>query len=818
VAAYFVSYAGPDLGWAEWLGWVLEDAGYRVVLQAWDFGAGSHFVAEMHHAAQEAARTVVVLSAAYLSSAYAEAEWQAAWQADPSGRGRRLLVVRVDDCDRPGLLGQLVAVDLFGLDRQAARDRVLAAARLKRAKPVAEPAFPGGPATGATRVGVEPPFPGRLPAVWNVPARNRHFTGRLGLLARIRCGLAGGGPAAVTALHGLGGVGKTQLAVEYAWRYSSDYELVWWVAADESDLVGGQLAALAPRLGLAASGRVGDDAAAVLDALRRQDGWLLIFDRATTPDELQGWLPGGTGGQVLITSRNPAWGAIATRVDVDVLDRAESVDLLTRRLPGLDPHTAGRVAAELGDLPLALEQSAAYLETTGLPPQRWLERFQARRGELLAKGSDLTYRGTVDTAWTLAFDRLQERAPAAVQLLELCAQLGPVSIPLALVGDHPGLLPGPLRAAVAGADPDLDLDDLVGAVLRYSLARRSGDTLQLHRLVAAVLRAHQSPGAREATADTARRLLAAHQPAAEPQDPAGWPAWAELAPHLLTAPALHPHDGDADIGEDSRRLLLRTARYLHARGDFRAAGELGLSLCARWGDTFGTDHPDSLAAAHAVAESHRARGDYHTARVMDDDILTRRRRVLGPEHPDTLQSANNLAVDLRAQGDYEAARILDEDAFTRRRRFYGDDDPHTLRSASHLAVDLFALGEHEEARELAEDTLARRRRVFGPDYPDTLYSAHNLAVELAALGDRAAARELAEDTLARRRRVLGPDHPQTLHSAHNLAVQLAALGDRAAARELAEDTLTRRSRVLGPDHPDTGASAEFLQRIGREGA
>jgi hypothetical protein len=140
---FFVSYTGVDRAWAEWIAWVLEDHDYGVKVQAWDFGVGSHFVAEMQRAAVEARRTIAVLSAAYLGSKYASPEWQAAWGADPTGESRKLLVFRVEDCARPGLLAQVVSEDLFGVDRSEARRRLLAAAKGERRKPTAPPPFPG---------------------------------------------------------------------------------------------------------------------------------------------------------------------------------------------------------------------------------------------------------------------------------------------------------------------------------------------------------------------------------------------------------------------------------------------------------------------------------------------------------------------------------------------------------------------------------------------------------------------------------------------------------------------------------------------------
>ncbi|WP_239377564.1 toll/interleukin-1 receptor domain-containing protein [Frankia sp. Cj5] len=193
---FFVSYASADRAWAEWIAWQLEDAGHRVRIQAWDFGAGAHFVAEMQRATQQTARTVAVLSASYLDSAYAGEEWQAAWASDPDGQRRSLLAFRVEDCKRPGLLRQLVTADLFDVDEVAARQRLLAAAENERGKPATAPPFPGSATVGGnTMPDAAPTFPGRLPAIWNVPHRLPTFTGRQPLLEQIHAALAKGGGA-----------------------------------------------------------------------------------------------------------------------------------------------------------------------------------------------------------------------------------------------------------------------------------------------------------------------------------------------------------------------------------------------------------------------------------------------------------------------------------------------------------------------------------------------------------------------------------------------------------------------------------------------
>jgi hypothetical protein len=752
---FFISYAGADRKWAEWIGWVLEDEGYRVLIQAWDFLAGSHFVTEMHRAAQSASQTIAVLSTAYLSSAYAEAEWQAAWKDDPLGRVRRLLALRIEDCERPGLLAQLVTVDLFGLDRPTARARLLAAARGERGKPTSEPEYPGSPAEQAP-LGTEPSFPGVLPAIWNASPRNRNFTGRDETLAQIRTALTSGESPAVMALHGMGGVGKTQLALEYAHRFAGEYSLVWWIDAEQTTLLAEKIAALSRPLHLPTEGSVVHIATMVLDMLGHRDRWLLVLDNAESPALIRPWLPSGGGGHVLITSQNPVWDAIAVSTDIGVLSRAESVALLTRRVPGFDDMVADELAAEMGDLPLALSQAVGYLSQTQISPAAYLEKFHSRRKQiLLTEGDDPFYSGRIDTAWSLSFERLEMQAPATIQLLQLCALFGPEPIPLSLFVNNAELLEKPLNDICADRHPKLDLDAVVGAALQYSLARRRGDTVRLHRLVQAVIAGHLTAERWRILAQTVARLLAAASPGA-PQDPASWPRWAEIIPHLLSAPALETDEQD----EDLRHGLDNAGWYLF------------------W------------------------RGDAATRRQLYEASFRRRVRSLGPDHRDTLASAGGLAFAINELGDHARALELQQDTYDRCRRVLGEDDRETLYAANALGIFLNDLGEHEQAGRLHEETFQRRRRLLGEDHPETLYSANRLAGVLRDLGDNAQARNLFEDTYERCRRILGEDNLETLNLAgRGLAGALDDLGDHDRARQLRRDIYNRCIRVFGPQHP-----------------
>jgi hypothetical protein len=487
-------------------------------------------------------------------------------------------------------------------------------------------------------------------------------------------------------------------------------------------------------------------------------------------------------------------------VEVDVLARAESVAMLQARVPGLAEAEADRLADQLGDLPLAVAQAAGYLPGSGLSAAAYLELLRTRAALILDLGKPVSYPRSLAAATRLSFDQLSREDLAAAQLISVCTFLAPEPIPQDLFTAASAQLPEPL--ADRAADP-LAWPQVLARLTTRSLARVDRHGLQLHRLTQAIVRDHLTPAQAAATQASAEAILAACNPGAA-DDPAAWPSWAQLMPHLLaTDPAAITNPGLRDQVNDA-------IWYLLMRGDADLAHDLADRLYQQWRTKLGGDDPAILRAATSVAEALRSMGRYAEARELDEDVLARRRRLYGDDHFQTLASANNLAVDLYQLVEVQAARDLDQDTLDRRRRLMGSDHPDTLTSASNLAADLRALGELQAARDLDQDTLDRRRRLVGSAHPDTLHSANNLANDLNRLGEVEAACDLHQDTLDRRRRVLGPDHPDTLHSASKLAADLRALGKVGIARDLAQDTLDRRRRVLGPDHPRTLASASEL--------
>jgi tetratricopeptide (TPR) repeat protein len=780
-ADFFVSYTSADRAWAEWIAWQLEAEGYRVALQAWDFRPGSDFVQQMDQMVQEAERIITVLSPAYVKSAFAGAEWRAAFAEDPSGKRGLLLPVRVEEVDPRGLLKTRTYLDLVGQDSASAREMLLAAARGARGKPIHEREFPGAPTRPVDNRAEVPRFPGTLPLVWNVPYHpNPYFTGRDLLLAALHTGLtAPDQPTRRIALTGLGGVGKSQSVVEYAYRQQADYGLVWWVRADQPTSLLGDYATLADQPPLAADLGFGQDVRqetaipAVRDWLEHHQDWLLILDNADDPQTVADLLPRSSAGHLLITSRTGVgWERLATPLPVEVLAPDDAADLLLARTGETGPEAeaaAARLASTLGGLPLALEQAGAFIATTGtVSLAGYADLFDTRASELLKRGQPLGYQHTVATSWSLALQRLREAEPAAVGLLILAAFLAPNDLPQPLLTTRHEELPEPL--ASAAGDP-LALGDAVAALRRYSLVRVIGDGVFVHRLVQTVVRVSLGPDIEATWAAAAVRLLRTSFPYRS-DEVGNWVECERLLPHVL---AVAEHAQRLKVEPKARLWLLRQA---------------GLYL---W-----------------------SRGRRQQAVVLDEQVVTTSRLLLGDDHSDTLTAMNNQANGRWAVGDWRGARDLHEQILAARRRVFGDVHDQTLMSLINLAAIDRDLGNLQSAQDLHQQALAISRQVLVDGHWVTMTVINNLALTHRALGDLQGAYDLHEQALAGRRRVLGDDHPDSLRSMNNLAETLADLGDLDGARELHQQALAGFRQVLGDDHPDTLLSVNHLAELRRE--
>jgi len=807
---FFISYNKADRDWAEWIAWTLEEAGYTTILQAWDFAAGSNFVLEMDEAAKQATRTIAVLSPDYLSARYTQPEWAAAFAKDPTGKQHKLILVCVRDCDVEGLLGQIVYIDLCGLDEAAARDCLLAGISGERAKPTTKPTFPGG----VRSVPERPTFPGALPPVWNIPhPRNRNFTGRKRLLADLHSALQSGKLAALTqALTGLGGVGKTQLALEYAYRHAEEYQVVSWVQAEEPVRLASDFAGLAQPLDLSEKDEQDQSlaVAAVRRWLERNGRWLLIFDNVPGPVGVHDYLPRGGSGHIIITSRDPNWGAVAAPLDVPVWPRKESLAFLRKRTgQGEGGHD---LAEELGDLPLALEQAAAYIETCGpgLTLRGYLDLFLNRRKDLwnqeTAPGD---YRKTVATTWSLAMERVREESPAAADLLNLCAFLAPEDIPLSLVRAGAANLPEPLAAA---ARDELALNEAVVALRRYSLIERSGDSISVHRLLQAVTRDRLSNDAAKKgwTAVAVRLVQAAF--AFDQNDLATWALCGVVLPHALAAVG---HGEDLDETAQTSHLLNEVGVYLWRRAQYGQAKSV-LERALRIDEAaYGPDHPKVAIRVNNLGSVLRALGDLEGARAHFERALRIDEAAYGPDHPNVAIRVNNLGNVLRDLGDLEGARAHYDRALGIMEKAYGPQHPNVATAANNLGKVLRDLGDLEGARAHFERALRIDEAAYGPDHPDVAIRVNNLGNVLQDLGDLKGARAHYERALRIDEAAYGPDHPDVARDVNNLGSLLRDLGDPEGARAHFERALHIMHKTYGDDHPRTKLVRRNLESLDR---
>jgi CO dehydrogenase nickel-insertion accessory protein CooC1 len=790
----YLSYVPEDRMWADWIEAVLTRAGFRVLPRStvMTAGAGDGDVRGSIQAERElqvAPRAIAVLSSAYLHSPDARSIWKTLSSADATDTHRQLIPVRISEVRVTEPFNEHPVVDLARMDAAQATAKLLWA--LDR---------PVQPLGGTGKSAEEPRFPGAIPPTWNVPARNADFTGRGATLELLRDKLAGGGRAVVVAqaLYGLGGVGKTQLALEYAHRFMADYDLVWWVPSERAEETSAALADLARKMGLKVSDNVAEAAEAALEELRRDTTphWLLIFDNADDPKQLEPYLPTGSG-HVLITSRNQAWSHSAEPLEVDVFTRDESVGHLLRHVPELDVADAKQVADALGHLPLAVEQASAWLEQTGMPARVYVEQLMTQSTRILALNQPSDYPMPVVATWNLSFDRLKQRSPAAVRLLQLCAFFspGPISMDL-LYSDE-------MNESLLPFDETLSEKLMLGRVIRdisrFALVKvdQGSNSLQIHRLVQAVIRSQMTDEEQvEARHEVHKILTGARPRQGETDDPANWSTYDIIWPHL--GPSIAEECDDPR----TRQLLIDWVRYQWKHGEFEAGLALARRLEVLWAHRLGPDHQQTLHLQFHIANVLRSQGRFGEARDLDTYVLERQRAVLGPDHPHSLMTANGLGADLRALGDFQESLASDRETYESFKEQFGEDYPRTLIAAHNLGCSLRLVGDCFTARRLDEETLDRQRQVLGREHPSTLQSVASLALDLRAAGAFRESVDLLRDTWAKYREVLGDDMTDTLRTAASLAVSLRKAGEQAEAMNLAQDTYERYKRRYGSGAPD----------------
>jgi tetratricopeptide (TPR) repeat protein len=798
---FFVSHADVDAPWAEWIAAELENAGYKVIVQAWDFRPGENSLARLDESLAACRHAVCVLSPAYADSEVAART--AALRQGLDGKERALIPVRVQDCAVPASLRSIIAIDLFGVEDKAEARRLLLAGVADHADRLPRDGYPGTPASRAR-------FPGDPQEVWGLRGRrpDPFFTGRDDELVALHRALRADSPtAAIQVITGLGGIGKSRLAVEYAYRYGAAYDLAWLIRAEDPATLHSDYAELAQALGLP-SDKDDQAIASLRQELRRRQDWLLVFDNAEEPDDVYRLLPDRHSGHVLITTRRQEWPHAQTR-RLGVLSVPAAVEYLQRRGKVADAAIGAELADALGRLPLMLAQAASVIGD-GMPALDYLGLLRAQSPELFAEGRTGDGHVTIASTWRVSLERLADRSPGAVALFRFASFLNADAIPLTRLKASTGM---PAELADALTSP-FQLTKATRALSEYSLAETGDGLLSVHRMVQAVTRA-------ELGEDEPfwSKIALATTSAAFPLDvgnPKAWDACEAMLTHALTC-AEHAIRLNADATA-TVELLNRTAEYLLARGRIDLAGSVigqALSVAER----LDQDDLVFLSCRNTYGKVLLARGDLQAARTAQEAVYKARTGILGPQDPETLRAGRDVVEVLYRQGHVIDARQLQDrlvDAFT---SVLGVDDLETITARAYQATLLREAGQYARARAIEEQVVEARGRLLGPEHPDTLGARGNLATTLAELGQQAHARAIYEQLAEDCARVLGAEHPYTLYSRGYLAAMLRELGQAGNARAIYEQLIEATTRLLGPEHPTTlntrGHLALTLRELGQ---
>ncbi|HKS47758.1 MAG TPA: FxSxx-COOH system tetratricopeptide repeat protein [Amycolatopsis sp.] len=639
------------------------------------------------------------------------------------------------------------------------------------------------------------------PRIWGqIPLRNPDFVGRGELLEQLRKRLMTPGATAVLpeALHGMGGVGKSQTVVEYIYQHVGEYDVVWWIPAEHSAQIRTSFVDLAKQLDLPASGSADTAVPAVLEALRKGEPysrWLLVFDNADRPDVVSPFFPAGAG-HIVVTSRNSQWAGVARTVEVDLFTREESKELLRRRGGELSDDEADQLAEALGDLPLAIEQAASWRAQTGMQASEYVALLEENRTELLETGAPPDYQLPVAAAWNVPLARLRTEHPAALQLLQLCAFFGPEPISRTVfTGARDAPVPDALREAFG--DP-IKLNRAIREISRYSLAKIDyrDNTLQLHRLVQAVLKNQLHEPEHGEMRHSVHLLLTNGDPG-DPENTTTWRRYAELLPHTNASRAMWC--GNPWV----KQLVTNLVRYLINSGDFHGAGDQAQQVLNAWRENLGEDSPETLNMARLYAVALQTLGHTKEAQALNAQIYERLRQTVDEDDESLLRIGDAIAGDFRSQGLFAEEVRAQQEVYDRAVRILGEDDPETLRLATNLASSLRLMGRFFDARDLDEETARRRTYTLGENHAATLRSFNALAIDQRECGHYVEAAVLQRDTLAKQREILGDNHPGTLGALRNLAVATRKAGGHDEAQLLSEDCLDRYRRRSGEDHIDT---------------
>ena len=639
--------------------------------------------------------------------------------------------------------------------------------------------------------------------------RNRHFAGRQRVLESLHKTLSADKATPVQVVYGAGGVGKTHLALEYAYRHQPDYSLVWWLPADEPSTLAFHFSELAAYLGVFPAMHAGSDEQRqnALRELEKRQNWLLIFDNAQDSEIVKPYLPRGRG-RVLITSRSSKWRGVGESFCLRVLERAESIDFLVRRTGLAYEPVVFTLAQALGDLPLAMEQAAALIREAKLTFTEYLRRFESHWAELLQSGrSSGEYPDTVAMTWELASREVEQADSEVAALLKVLSFFAPWEIGKTFLRRAAATLPVPLCTRFGSAG---GLEGAVQQLRRFSLINADDRSISVHHLISAMTRDRLPQEQQQNWCELALTMM--EQTFKFSADAHGtWPECGEALPHALSVAA---HAESAGIlPAVNSKLLNRVGEYLYQSGQFRQAKGVFERAILLSDDAHGTEDPRRAAIANNLGRVHKRLGDAGQARAYFENALTLDQAAYGDQHPHVAEVINNYGTVLHENGDFATALEQFQWALEICRTHYGSENAKVATITNNLGYALASSGgDLERALDHLTAALQTAQVACGPHHPLVASIRTNLGIALRLQGRSEAARAELEKATSLSERVLGPDHVEVGRGLAQLGTLYQERGDLASARRCLQRAVHIHERTFGSNHL---LLIEHLNNLGR---
>jgi tetratricopeptide (TPR) repeat protein len=587
----------------------------------------------------------------------------------------------------------------------------------------------------------------------NVPfPRNPYFTGREDVLRKLHNSLKSDKATALAqAISGLGGIGKTQTAVEYTYRYRNEYDAVLWVKADSREALISDYAALAQVLALPEKDAKEQNliVAAVRRWLENNSGWLLVFDNTDEPGLLEDYIPIDHKGHILLTSRAQLFDnlGISNPVELEKMPPDEAKEFLLKRTGRSDRSQEEnevilKIAEELDYLPLALEQAGAYIKELNSSFTNYLSSYRTRGLDMFKKHPPVTgkYPESVATTWLLNFEEVEKTSKASAELLTASAFFNPDNIPFELIIKGAPELGDTISSAIDGIEKDpLVLDELLLPLSRYSLISRDASTYSIHRLVQAVIRDRLGKEVGRIWAERIVKAVNSAFPSVEFQN---WHLCERLIPHAQAGDELIKKY-DFEFME-AAFLLNQAGGYLDERALYSEAEPMYRRALEIREKSLGKDHPSVANSLNNLAGLYREQGKYDEAEPMYRRALEIREKSLGKDHPSVANSLNNLAGLYDSQGKYDEAEPMYRRALEISEKSLGKDHPSVATSLNNLAELYDSQGKYDEAEPMYRRALEILERSLGKNHPNIATVLENLTALLRKTNREAEAREMEE--------------------------------------------------------------------------